>query len=155
MTKPKAATLSTEVQGQAPAAATPAPAVEVTPTSVTLMPPALRLFGPVHNVLAELVVHARLGYHFDDVAPVDQFLEAGTLGLYLKLGTPSAGIVKLAQATVEAANAQQRIKYAKDVQEAARSMIEADQRAVREAEVAADIAARQAQIAALQASLTA
>jgi hypothetical protein len=127
----------------------------MSPASVTLIPTTLRLFGPVHNVLAELVVHARLGYQFDDAAPVDQFLEAGTLGLYLKLGTPSAGIVKLAQATVEAASAQQRMQFARDVQEAARQMLEEDAKAKRAAEVAAEVAANKAKIKALEASLQA
>jgi hypothetical protein len=63
--------------------------------------------------------------------------------------------VKIAQDTVEAAAAQQRLQFARDVKEAARQIIEEDAKAKKAEEVAAQIAATQAQIRALQASLTA
>jgi hypothetical protein len=151
MTKAK---LSTDVQTAPAAAPAPAPAeAEMSPMSVTLMPPTLHLFGPTLTTLAEMVVHARLGYILDDAAPVNQFAEAGTLSLFMRLGTPAAGIVKIAQATVEQATAQQRVQFARDVEAAARQMIEDDKRKAKEAEVAAAIAATKAQIKALEASL--
>jgi hypothetical protein len=151
----KAATLSTEVQPAPALTAAPAPAPEMTPASVTLMPPTLRLFGPTLTTLSEMVVHSRLGYVLDTDAPVDQFAEAGMLSLFMRLGTPSDSIVKIAQDTVEAAAAQQRLQFARDVKEAARQIIEEDAKAKKAEEVAAQIAATQAQIRALQASLTA
>jgi len=102
-----------------------------------------------------MIVHARLGYIVDTAAPVDQFAQAGTMSLFMRLGTPDAGVVKFAQTTVEAAAAQQRVQYAKDVQEAARQMLEDDAKAKRAAEVAAEVAATKAKIKALEASLQA
>ncbi|MGJ7915458.1 hypothetical protein ACI48D_08275 [Massilia sp. LXY-6] len=152
MTKPKA-TLSTSVQPAPAEAAAPAPAM--TPASITTLPPTIRLFGATLPTLAEMIVHARLGYVLDMMAPVDQFGAAGTISLYMKLGTPEDSIVKQAQATVEAAAAQQRLQYAHDVQEAARQMLEDDAKAKRAAEVAAEVAATRAKIKALEASLQA
>jgi hypothetical protein len=155
MTK-KAATLSTDVQAPAqptiPAAAEAAPAIEMTPASVTLMPPTIRLFGPTLLVLEEAVVHSRLGFHIDLNAPVDQYVEAGTMSLFMKLGTPDAGIVKIAAATIDAATSAQRFQYAQDVKAAARRMIVEDARAAREAEVAAKIVEAKAQVAAIEAA---
>jgi hypothetical protein len=129
--------------------------VQISPASVTLMPPTLRLFGPTLITLAEMVVHARLGYVLDTNAPVDQFSQAGALSLYMRLGTPDDDIVRVARATVEQATEQQRGQYARDVQVAARQMLDDDARAAKAVEVAAKIAATQAEIAALQASLKA
>ena len=156
MTKPKA-TLSTSVQpAPAEAAAPAAPAApELTPASVTLMPPTLRLFGPTLTTLSEMVVHSRLGYVLDTDAPVDQFAEAGMLSVFMRLGSPSDSIVKVAAATIEAATAQQRAAFARDVQDAARQMLGDDAKAKRAAEAAAEIAATRAKIAALEASLQA
>jgi hypothetical protein len=111
--------------------------------------------GPALIVLSEMMIHARLGYMVDTEAPVDQFAHAGNLSLFLRLGTPSAGIVKIAQATVEAAAAQQRVQYENDVAAAAKQLVEDNERAAKDAAVQAVIAETQARIKELQATLTA
>jgi len=151
MSKAKAATLSTEVV-TAPAAAPAEQAPQVTSASLGPLPQTVRLFGPVHTMLAEMMAHSRFGYTLDMDAPLDLFGAAGTISMFLRLGSPAEGIMKAAHATVEAAVVAERAEYTRNVLEAARQLVIDDARKAKETELARARAAAEAELAALQAA---
>jgi len=143
MTKSKA-TLSIETLTPSASPAT-VPLTHVKPNSIPMI-------GPTVTTLAQAAVLIRQGYTFADL-PIDIFGPAGTIGFTLVQGTPDQHAIDAASVLLAENAAREERQYEKEVEAAAKRLIEERERAAKQAAIQAQIEAQQKQIRQLQASL--
>ena len=147
---PKApAVLSTTVLTAAPAA----PVAEaVSPAAVAARPHTIRFTEPTHVAFAIAAVHIRNGYRFSaDIAP-EVYPSQGQSSIVLELGHPDQHAVAAAEATTALAVERQQAEFERQVEAAARQMVEDAARKAKQEQLAAEIAESKKALRALEAA---
>lgn len=88
----------------------------------------IRLIGPAVHVFNALAVHVLQGYIVNTDAPLQMFPN-GNCELYLCLGSPNEFAIQQAKENTELAVAQEEAQYRRDVEAAAKQLVEAEKRA--------------------------
>ena len=133
-----AAKVTTDLPAAAPAAA-----------EVPKKPFAIQLVGPGYIVLHELCAHVRNGYVINPDAPYE-FFANGNVVFNLILGNPDELSIARAKESTEQSVAMEAAQYRREVEAAAKSMIEQERRVALEKEVAEAVAASEQAIAKLK-----
>jgi len=131
------------------ATATPELVAQEAPVAAPAVPFSIRIGAPMSAAFNEAVQHARNGYTFSD-APIEIMEASGWAWFTMIRGNPKEYIINAAKASVERSVAEEAAQYRKDVAEAAKRLLESQQRAKLEADVAAATAALDKQIAELR-----
>lgn len=126
-------------------ASTPAaPAVPEVPQK----PFSIKVGAPAHAAFNEAVVHARNGYCFSD-GPIE-IMPNGYAFFTMVIGQPNESAIQNAKASAELSVKEEAAKYKKDVEQAAKRLMEEQKRAELEKEVANATAALEKKIADLK-----
>ncbi len=115
----------------------------------------LRIVAPGVIAFAQAAVHIRNGYIFLPDAAPEIMAHNGTAVINLVLGTPEQYAVEAAEASTAEAVALQQVAYDRDVQEAAKQMVEAAEREATKKKLAAEIEVQRKAIRKLEAALAA
>jgi hypothetical protein len=119
-----------------------------TAASAPRKPFAIKVGAPAHAAFNEAVIHARNGFIFSD-GPIEMMAN-GWAFFEMHQGNPVEHIVQSAKESLEQSAQQEAIQYRKDVEEAAKRQLEAQQREALEKQVAAIRADQARQIAAAE-----
>jgi hypothetical protein len=156
MTKPKAATFSTEVLGPA-AAVTPAAAAPEAPPAevkVEIRADYITISDLAFKAYPAAVALIRTGWNISTEFPPTTFENTGYATITLDRKKIQPEITELAYKIAEQeeslATARAAIDYERRVQDAAKAIIEADKKAAKAAELASEIAAQRAALQALE-----
>lgn len=114
----------------------------MTTTSAVQKPYTVHIHDYSAIALAQAAVHIRNGYVFDPSADPEFFPANGQIRISLVLGTPEQDAISAAAATTAQALEQQEAERERDIQAAARQMLEDADRAAKKAELDAQIAAQ-------------
>jgi hypothetical protein len=127
-----------------------APVAPVAPvaTPAPVKPFSLSIGAPLNEAIQEAVVHSRAGYCLSD-GPV-QVTPTGWAFFTMILGNASDHVIAKAQASIELNVKLEADKYRKAVEQAAKQMLEDQQRAKLEMDLAAEVALHEKKIADLQ-----
>jgi hypothetical protein len=142
------ALVSTEIQAVAPAKpakAAAAQAIQPRPDTIIITEMTHIAFG----VAAHLI---RCGYIISPYTMPEVFQATGYSTLTLIRGNVDAHAVSLAEAAEAHAIALQQVEFERQVAEAARQMVEAQQREAKQAAIAAEIAVQRASLQKLEAA---
>ena len=119
------------------------------PAPAPKKPFAIQLVGPGYLALQELCAHVRNGYIINPDAPYE-FFANGSVVFNLILGTPDELSIARAKETTEHSAELEAAQFRREVEAAAKSMIEQERRAALEKEVAEAVAASERAIAKLK-----
>jgi hypothetical protein len=142
------AIISTDVQ--APATAKPAKAAAV--QAIQPRPDTIVISEMTHVAFAVAAHLMRCGYIISPHTMPEVFQTTGQATLTLVRGNPDAHAVALAEAAEAHAIALQQVAFEREVEAAAKQMVEAQQREAKQAAIAAEIAAQRASLQALEAA---
>jgi len=134
-----AATVTTELTGQVAEFAAAAPKAE-----------SLHIFAAIPHALSEAVVHIRQGMTFDVDMPIEVFGTTGQMSFYLKRGNPDAHYVDVAHESSTQAVEMERARYEREVEAAAKRLVEDAARSAKQAAIAAEIDAAETALRALK-----
>lgn len=131
-----------------PAAAVTTDVIESVTIPATAAPKAksLHIFAAIPHALSEAVVHIRQGMTFDVDMPIEVFGTTGQMSFYLKRGNPDAHYVDVAHESSTQAVEMERARYEREVEAAAKRLVEDAARAEKQAAIAAEIAAAEAAV---------
>jgi glycine/serine hydroxymethyltransferase len=135
-----------------PAAAMTMAVVEP-PVAAEAKPQAVHIFKAIPHALAEAAVHIRAGMIFNTDMPVEVFGATGQISFHLVRGNPEQHYVDVAKVTSAEALDLERVTYERDVQAAAKQLIEDAARAAKKAEMEAAVAVQAEALRKLQAEL--
>lgn len=130
--------------------------VKETPVATPLVeiakrPDSITLFGHAHQVLDEMVIHARNGYHlFPGVAP-QYFQHNGMMSVLLALGDPLPLAHQRAAESMAEAQRKEAIEFDRRVKEESKRLAAEKAQAELEAQVAAAQAVAEAEVARIRA----
>lgn len=111
-------------------------------------PFAISIAAPCHLAFAEAVVHARNGFTFSD-GPIE--IAGNGMAFFTMIqGSPNEHAIQSAKESSELSIEQEEAKYRKDVENAAKRIIEQQRRDELEKQVAEAVASHEKQIAALK-----
>lgn len=124
-------------------------ATPAAPVAAPAKPFSIELIGPSYPLFQELCAHVRNGYVINRDAPV-QLFQNGNAMISLHLGNPDETAIARAKESTELSQKREEAKYRKDVEEAAKRLIETQKRQELEKQVADAVAANEKAIAKLR-----
>ncbi|WP_323144029.1 hypothetical protein [Massilia phyllosphaerae] len=127
---------------------TPAVETPAAPVEAPAIPFSIRVGATVNAAFQEAVIHARNGYTFSD-GPIE-VTPTGWAWFTMIRGEPKEYYVQAAKESVKRSADEEAARYKRDIEAAAKRMLEEQQRAKLEQEVADATKALEKQIAALK-----
>lgn len=143
------AIISTDVQAPAPAAK-PAVKPAAAPLTSQPRPDTIIISDYTHVCFAVAAQLIRCGYIVSANTMPEVYQSTGQSTLTLVRGNPDAHAVALAEAAENHAVALQQVAFEREVEAAAKQMVEAQQREAKQAAIAAEIAAQRAALQKLE-----
>lgn len=138
---------------KAPAIETPA--VSTPYEEILKQPDTITLFGHAHQVLDEMVLHARSGYClFPGVAPA-LYQSTGMMSVLLKRGDPMPLVYQRAKESIASEQRKEGVEFEKRVQEEAARRVAANAQAELDARIAAVEALAEAEVTRVRAQVAA
>jgi hypothetical protein len=122
--------------------------------AATTKPFSIHLIGPALPIFQELCVHVRNGYVVSKDAPIELF-QNGNASIFLLLGNPDEVAIAQAKESAELSVAKEEAQYRKDVQDAAKRLVEQDKRDELKKRMDAEQAAHEKAVAKLKKELEA
>jgi hypothetical protein len=119
------------------------------PVAAPAKPFSIQLLGPTYPIFQELCAHIRNGYVINKDAPIDLFPN-GNAAISLILGDPDELAIARAKESSDFSVAQEEQRYRKDVEQAAKRLIEDEKRNALEQQVKEAVAANEKAIAKLR-----
>jgi hypothetical protein len=143
------ATISTDVQVPAPATK-PAAKAAAAPQASQPRPDTIVISEMTHVAFAVAAQLIRVGYIHSPFTMPEVFQSTGQATLTMIRGNVDAHAVSLAEAAEAHAVALQQVAFEREVEAAAKQMVEAQQREAKQAAIAAEIAAQRASLQKLE-----
>lgn len=139
--------------------AAPAPAAEAplaTPYEEILrQPESITLFGHAHQVLDEMIIHARSGYCLYPGVSPNLFPEGGMMSVLLQRGNPMPLVYQRAKESIASEQRKEAIEFERRVNEEAARRVAAQVKADQDARIAAAEAVANAAVEKIKADVAA
>jgi len=122
---------------KAPAAVTETPAVSTPYEEILKQPESITLFGHAHQVLDEMIIHARNGYRlFPGVHPA-YYERTGMMSVLLQRGDPMPLVYQRAKESIASEQRKEAAEFTRRVNEEAQRIATAKAKAELDARIAA------------------
>ena len=122
---------------------------------IAARPDTIALFGHAHQVLEEMITHARSGYHLYQGVSPNIVQQTGMMSVLLQLGDPMPLAVQRAKETIEREQREAHQRFEKRVKQEAERLHAAQLQADQDARIAAAEAMAEAAVAKIKADVAA
>ena len=122
---------------KAPAAVTETPAVSTPYEEILKQPESITLFGHAHQVLDEMIIHARNGYRFFPGVHPAYYERTGMMSVLLQRGDPMPLVYQRAKESIASEQRKEAAEFTRRVNEEAQRIATAKAKAELDARIAA------------------